>query len=171
MSGHTRVRVIVPLVAVTAALLTGSATSSAAPPQGCVVLDDLSETIVDGTENELGGPFPSVGDSGTYLDRLHDRSGNQVGTVYGLINVPFALPDGDLVEHSDERIDLPDGSVEAAGLFNVTQADGHKAWQFLPLVGTSGRYRGMVGKRHFQILEFRHSLNARIEMCPATGTP
>lgn len=153
--------------AVTLALAAGSgAPSSAAQRDGCVAVDNLSETIVDGTENELGGPFPSVGDSGTYLDRLYDPAGKLAGTVYGLISVPYKLPNGDLIEHADERITLPDGTFEAAGLFNVTQAE-QKVWQFLPLVGTGGRYQGMVGKRYFQILEFRHSLNARVEMCPA----
>ncbi|WP_103337399.1 allene oxide cyclase barrel-like domain-containing protein [Amycolatopsis sp. CA-126428] len=169
------VRRIVPPVLLSAALTLAAASGvpgSAAPQvsEGCVVIDNLSETIVDGTENELGGPFPSVGDSGTYLDRLYDPAGKPAGTVYGLINVPFALPGGDLIEHSDERIELPEGTIEAAGLFNVTQAE-RKVWQFLPLVGTGGRYQGMVGKRHFQILEFRHSLNARIEMCPAGKAP
>jgi hypothetical protein len=143
---------------------------AADPPQGCVVLDNLSEEIVGGTETEEGGPWPSVGDSGTYVDYLYDKDNKKIGTVFGEINVPFARPDGHLMEWAHERIELVGGAIEVQGMFDVTRAESEHTWEFGPAVGVSGGYREKVGRRYFRIVEFRKKLDAKIELCPA-GAP
>jgi hypothetical protein len=165
--------VLVVIAAGTASCATASSASTVAqlaaqPPPGCVVLDNLTEKIVGGTETEVGGPWPSVGDSGTYVDYLYDPDGKQVGTIYGKIAVLYARPDGHLMQWADERIELAGGVIEVQGIFDVTQAE-TGTWEYGPAVGTSGGYKEKVGKRWFQIVEFRKRLNAKIELCPVTA--
>ncbi|MEV6802722.1 hypothetical protein AB0M91_30930 [Micromonospora rifamycinica] len=135
------------------------------PPSGCVVLDNLTERIIGGTQTELGGEFPSVGDSGTYLDYLYDSSGRQVATVFGEVSVLYQRPDGHIMEWARESIELEGGTVTAQGIFDVTEAR-TGVWASAPAIGTSGKFREKVGSRWFQIVEFGSRLNARIELCP-----
>lgn len=137
------------------------------PAPSCLSMQNLSEKIIDGSERDLGGPYPfSVGGSSTYLDRLYDAGGAQVATVYGKANVPMKLANGDMVEYSDERVEFADGVVETEGFYDITQA-GAGVWQYLPAVGISGRYKDMLGKRHFRITKLGASLSGWIELCPA----
>ncbi|MFI9161985.1 allene oxide cyclase barrel-like domain-containing protein [Kitasatospora aureofaciens] len=159
----------------TAAVLLGPAGTDAAaagpaeqaPAQACLTMKDMTETIVDGSVRDLGGPYPhSVGGSSTYLDHLFDPAGKKVATLYGKANVPMTLSNGDMAEFSDERIEFSDGVIETAGFYDITNAE-TGTWQYLPAIGVEGRYRGMVGKRHFQITTMGKSLNGWIELCPA----
>lgn len=163
------------IAATTVSCATASASSEAAklaadPPEGCVVLDNLKEEIVGGTETEEGGKWPSVGNSGTYIDYLYDENGKKIATVFGEVNVLYKRPDGHLMEWAHERIELDGGVIEAQGIFDVTRADKQHTWEFAPAVGISGGYKEKVGRRYFQIVEFRKKLNAKIELCPV-GAP
>lgn len=138
--------------------------------KGCITLEGLKEEIVDGSMRDLGGPYPyNVGGSATYFDYLNDADGKRIATLYGRANIPSRLDNGDMAEYSDERIEFSDGAVEAQGIYNITRAE-KGAWQYLPVVGVEGRYRGMLGKRHFQITKMGKSLNGRIELCPAKSS-
>jgi hypothetical protein len=145
----------------------GAARAQPAAAPACVTVKDMSETIVDGSERDLGGPYPfSIGGSSTYLDRLYTSTGAQTATVYGKANVPMRLGNGDLAEYSDELIEFADGDLEAAGFYDITQA-AKGVWQYLPAVGISGRYKDMLGERHFRITKLGATLSAWIELCPA----
>jgi hypothetical protein len=147
----------------------GVPVSGQAPTVGCLTLTNMTEEIVDGSVNNLGGPDPypfSVGGSATYLDRLYDSAGTKVATLYGKANIPMRLANGNMVEYSDERIEFADGVLETAGFYDITQGE-KGIWQYLPAVGISGRYQDMLGKRHFQITKLGKSLNGWIELCPA----
>ncbi|MEY9946415.1 hypothetical protein [Kitasatospora sp. GAS1066B] len=159
----------------TAAVLVGptsidaAAAGAAAPAPGqtCITMKDMTETILDGSVRDLGGPYPhSIGGSSTYLDYLYDSTGKKVATLYGKANVPLTLPGGDLAEFSDERIEFSDGVIETTGFYDITQAE-TGSWQYLPVIGVEGKYQGMIGKRHFQITKMGKSLNGWIELCPA----
>jgi hypothetical protein len=153
--------------AVDVSAATRPARHTAAATSACVTMRGMSETIVDGSVRDLGGPYPrSVGGSSTYLDHLYDSTGRQVATVYGKANVPMRLAGGDLAEYSDERIEFSDGVLETQGFYDITRAE-KGVWQYLPAVGVEGRYRGMVGKRHFKITKLGKSLVGRLELCPA----
>ncbi|MFB4308120.1 hypothetical protein [Actinomadura sp. GTD37] len=150
----------------TAACGTNSAAAVASDPApGCNVMDHLEEKIVAFSLNELGGPYPSLHDSATYQTRLYDSSGKQIATVYGKANIADRLPNGDLLEYSEETIELPAGTIESQGIYNVTQGQAHK-WQFMPAIGTKGAYKGKMGKRSFKILKDGELLDAKIEVCP-----
>ncbi|WP_190143929.1 allene oxide cyclase barrel-like domain-containing protein [Streptomyces glebosus] len=137
---------------------------------GCVAMKGLKEEILDGSMRDLGGRYPyNVGGSATYFDRLTDADGKRIATVYGRANIPSRLENGDMAEYSDERIEFSDGAVEAQGIYDITKAE-KGAWQYLPVVGIEGRYRGMLGKRHFQITKMGKSLNGWIELCPAKSS-
>ena len=107
-----------------------------------------------------------MGDSATYLTHLYDSDGKQVGTVEGKANIPYTLPNGDVLEYSEERITLPGGVIETQGFYNLTQGLA-KVWQFLPAIGVSGGYEGKLGKREFQIVKKGADLNVKISLCPA----
>ncbi|MTD58855.1 allene oxide cyclase barrel-like domain-containing protein [Amycolatopsis pithecellobii] len=171
----SRARAIVAAVACAAVLCAdqvagiaqGAEPAPTPPAPGCLQLTGMSEKIIDGSIRDLGGPYlSSVGGSSTYLDHLYDASGAEVATVYGKANVPMKLDNGDVIEYSDERIEFADGVLEAAGFYNITQA-GRGEWQFLPAIGVSGRYRDLLGKRHFRITKLGESLSGWIELCPA----
>lgn len=135
--------------------------------KGCIAMKGLKEEIVDGSMRDLGGRYPyNVGGSATYFDRLTNADGKKTATVYGRANVPSRLENGDMAEYSDERIEFSDGAIEAQGIYDITKAE-KGDWQYLPVIGVEGRYRGMLGKRYFQITKMGKSLNGWIELCPA----
>jgi hypothetical protein len=147
------------VVALAAGAVSCSSPAAAEPAPGCNVLDNLTEKIISVSLNEIGGPYPAVGDSAVYLTRFYDPAGKLVGTVYGKANIPFKNPDGHVMEYSEERI------VETEGFYDITKGIAGE-WQFLPALGTSGGYRDKLGKRSFQILKPNALLNAKIELCP-----
>jgi hypothetical protein len=143
----------------------GGAAPLAAPEPGCNVYDKLTEKIVAYSLNELAGPYPAVGDSATYLTRLYDSDGKQIGTVEGKANIHGNLPGGDVLEYSEEHITLPGGTIDTEGLYNLTKGLAQE-WQFLPAIGTGGAYRNKLGRRSFQIVKAGADLNVKIELCP-----
>ncbi|MFF9351706.1 hypothetical protein [Streptomyces sp. NPDC014734] len=145
----------------------GTAHQTSGRAKDCIVMKGLKEEIVDGSMRDLGGRYPyNIGGSATYFDHLTDADGKRIATVYGKAEIPSRLDNGDMAEHSDERIEFADGAVEAQGIYDITRAE-KGAWQYLPVIGIEGRYRGMIGKRHFQITKMGKSLNGWIELCPA----
>jgi hypothetical protein len=153
------------VVALAAGAVSCSSPAAAEPAPGCNVLDNLTEKIISVSLNEIGGPYPAVGDSAVYLTRFYDPAGKLVGTVYGKANIPFKNPDGHVMEYSEERIELDGGVVETEGFYDITNGIAGE-WQFLPALGTSGGYRDKLGKRSFRILKPNALLNAKIELCP-----
>jgi hypothetical protein len=180
MAVGTRKRAFLAVLAAAAVILCVSAVRGAgtgsdgaaaqggvAPAKSCITMKGLKEDMIDGSVRDLGGKYPyNVGGSATYFDYLKDAHGKRLATVYGSANVPSRLENGDMAEYSDERIEFSDGAVEAQGIYNITEAE-KGAWQYLPVVGTEGKYRGMIGKRHFQITKMGVALKGWIELCPA----
>ncbi|QMU71580.1 hypothetical protein [Streptacidiphilus sp. P02-A3a] len=144
-----------------------------APAQGCITMKGMTEGIIDGSVQDLGGPYPeSIGGSSTYLDYLYDSSGKKVATVYGKANVSLRLKNGDLAEYSDEQIEFADGVIQTQGFYDITAAAKKGTWEYLPAIGVSGRYQGMVGQRHFEITQLGKSLNGWIQLClPGATAP
>jgi len=136
------------------------------PPPGCDIFNNLTEEIASVSYTNVGGKFPSVGDSATYLDYLIDSHHKLVGTVFGELTVMYRKSNGDKIELGHETIKLPGGDVEVQGLFDVTRADKH-IWVYGPAIGVSGGFRGKLGKRWFKIIKVGRLLKARLELCPA----
>lgn len=142
-----------------------AATSATSPPaRGCDIFKNLTEKFESESEDTAFGPYPSVGDSSAYITYLFDSKGTKIGTVYGESNVSYRQPDGDIIEYTGETIDLPGGTVKTAGFFDINK--GLKGiWEYLPVLGVSGIYRGKLGRRSFQIVKPGILLNAEIELC------
>ncbi|MTD58853.1 allene oxide cyclase barrel-like domain-containing protein [Amycolatopsis pithecellobii] len=129
---------------------------------GCVVLDGLREQSIGQVNNTLGGPYPAIGDSATYVHQLHDHGGNQVATIHGKTNVRLRMADGGLLEFFDERIEFGDGTVLAQGYYERGAGA-----QFLPLIGTAGVFRDKLGRRTFEPLDAAGSATTTFTLCPA----
>ncbi len=158
------------LAVVLLGVLSSCATSAASPADtqpspGCNIYDNLTEHIAGTSANLEFGAYPAVGDSTTYITHLYNAAGQQVGTVTGKANIPFTRPNGDIMEYSEETIELPGGTIDTQGFYDITKGLAG-AWLFIPAVGTGGGYKGKLGKRSFQITKVGESLNARIEVCP-----
>jgi len=142
-----------------------SVEEAGAPSPGCNLYDHLTEKITSLSLNELGGKYPSLGDSATYVTYLYYADGKKMGTVYGKANVPATLPNGDLLEYSEEVIQLDGGTIDSQGLYDITKGFAGE-WQFLPAIGSSGAFKDKLGRRSFHIIKVGESLDASIEVCP-----
>jgi hypothetical protein len=152
-----------------AAVVLGTTACAAQPAQdlpGCVVLDNLRERVVGQVVNPMGGPYPSIGDSATYVHQLYDADGSRVATVYGESNVRLRLADGGLLEYVDETIDFDDGTVRSQGYYELGDAAGTSD-QYLPVIGTDGVFRDKLGRRPFVPLAAGQSGTTSLSLCPA----
>ena len=159
-------------LAMSAACASPSSVASLAadPPKGCMTLDNLREQVMGGTQRELTGTFPSLGDSGSYLDYIYDSSGQKVGTVFGLLNVPnIPAKPGHVVMWAHETIEFGGGTIEVQGIYDITDSE-DGIWQYGPAIGISGGFREKVGKRWFKAAQTKGTeaawLDVKIELCP-----
>jgi hypothetical protein len=91
-----------------------------------------------------------VGTSVVFKDQLFDSEGNEFGTAEGLSVVYADAADGTMRQICHAVDHLPDGTISWSGDYSV-EALGEE--MSVPAVGTSGRYRGMTGRRYFQFVE------------------
>jgi hypothetical protein len=159
-----------PVVALTAAAVLVAAGGCAGPAAqdlpGCVILDNLREQAVGQVTSELGGPYPSIGDSSTYVHSLYGADGAAVATVYGKTNVRLRMADGGLLEYVDEQIRFGDGTVQSQGYYEVGAAAGAQG-QFLPMIGADGVFRDKLGRRTFRPLTAGQTATTTVKLCPA----
>jgi hypothetical protein len=163
-----RAWVVALLGAVVVLFATTSCAGQAMPQDlpGCVVLDHMGEQAVGEVVSTLGGSYPSVGDSATYVHRLYDASGATAATVYGKSNVRLRMVDGDLLENVDEQIRFADGTVQAQGYYELGAAARGRD-QFLPMIGTDGVFRDKLGRRTFHPLTAGQTADTAVKLCPA----
>ena len=157
-------RSIVTLVASMRREANGSVSaSSGLSATGCIFLDDL---IVEATPLTKVPDAPKADITGDYMSKVFDSSGDQIATVTeGRIHILGERPvDGHLMDHATEEIAFADGNVHAEGIFDLTKMmEGE--WQGLPLMGTSGRYCGMIGVEIFQAIELPVKFHEKIILC------
>jgi len=128
--------------------------------------------IVEATPLVAVPEAPEAGITGDYMSKVLDSAGTQIATVTGgRIHILGERPsDGHLMDHAKEDIALADGTIHAEGVFDLNiLMDG--GWQGLPLVGTSGRYRGMIGVEIFQAIELPVRFHEKIIMCSYRDLP
>src|SRR5215475_11361771 len=112
---------VVLLGAVSACATAVASPADSQPSPGCNIYDNLTEHIEGTSANQEFGAYPAVGDSTTYITYLYAAGGQQVGTVTGRANIPYARPDGDIMEWTEETIALPGGTIETQGLYDITK--------------------------------------------------
>lgn len=165
-SRHTRTAtaLVTVLLAVGSAACAGH--GSAADLPGCVVLDHLSEHVVGTATSTLGGPYPSVGDSATRVALLYDAGHTAAATVYGKSHVRLRRPDGHLLAYADDKIEFRDGTVQAQGFYDLTDRSAGRS-QFIPAIGTTGSFRGKLGRIAYRPARPGGDPAVVIAMCPA----
>ncbi|MFI9161987.1 allene oxide cyclase barrel-like domain-containing protein [Kitasatospora aureofaciens] len=142
--------------------------SQSAAPQdrpGCVSLKGLREEQLGEVAGPLDGASPAPGDSGVYLRRLYGAGTEPVATVYGKGGVQQRLSDGHLLAYADERIEFADGTVQARGFYDLTDAAAGAA-QYIPTIGSTGVFRDKAGRITFRAVRPGREFSAEIEMCP-----
>jgi hypothetical protein len=97
-----------------------------------------------------------IGDYGTYEDDLIDADGQKIGTLSGKVEVLYQRPSDDhVICWYREEIRLPDGTALFDGAMDFTAAIHGELMRGL-IVGTGGRYQGMIGIREVR------SVNAKL---------
>ncbi len=99
------------------------------------------------------GDYASVkiGDSGTYFDHLIDADGQKVGEVFGRAEAVYRREsDGHFFSWYREEITLPDGTALYEGPLDTTAAIAGGVVR-APIVGTGGRYEGLLGLREVRV--------------------
>jgi Allene oxide cyclase barrel like domain len=100
-----------------------------------------------------GGDYSSVqiGSHGTYRDDLIDERGEKIGTVFGYAEAVYRRPsDGHVFSWYHEEITLPDGTAVYDGPLDTTLAR-QGGLTRVPIVGTGGRYEGLLGTREIKV--------------------
>ena len=148
-----------------------SAAGATVEPHDCEIHNNLTETIV---EKHYTFPDPSnppqnsrlqVGHEVYFKAELRDRQGNWVATSKGHSHVPYRDDNVDVIlQNAQETITLRDGVIRTSGVYSVTP-NNYNEWNSIPAVGISGRYKGMIGARTFQITALGASLNASLYLC------
>ncbi|MET8701893.1 hypothetical protein ACFVUH_22180 [Kitasatospora sp. NPDC058032] len=141
-----------------ALVLAGPGVASAASPtgelasRGCVVFENLTDTVVALEMHDQGSPAIEVGDGATVHDVLTDAEGRSVGSLTGEMSIVFARQsDQHFIGYYREEIQLPGGSVRTAGLVDIAGSTAGVP-QTVAAFGTSGRYRGKLGTRTYQLV-------------------
>ncbi|MFF9587558.1 hypothetical protein [Streptomyces achromogenes] len=113
----------------------------------------------------LGGPYPSIGDSMTRVARLYGTGPTAAATVYGKSHVRLRQPDGHLLAYADDRIEFREGTVQAQGFYDLTDRSAGKTW-FIPTIGTTGSFRGKLGRITYRPARPGGDEAVVITMCP-----
>jgi hypothetical protein len=151
-------------VAVAASGCESPGPAAAAPSPGCAVWQGLTEKVLGTTVNELGGPYPSQGNSSAYVAELYGADGAKVGSIAGRTDISRRLLDGRLQEHAVETIELPGGVITAQGVYDAAaKLAGDRVRT--GLVGTAGGYLGHLGDRYARATAGGES-RVDLELCP-----
>ncbi|MEY9946413.1 hypothetical protein [Kitasatospora sp. GAS1066B] len=147
---------------------TVSCGSRAAEPQarpGCITMKNLREQQIGEVAGPLGGSTPGVGDSGVYLRELYDGGTSPAATVYGAGGVQLRQSDGHLLAYADEQIVFDDGTVQAQGFYDLTDATAGGS-QYIPTIGATGVFHNKAGRLTFRTVQPGREFSAEIQMCP-----
>ncbi|MGW0604790.1 allene oxide cyclase barrel-like domain-containing protein [Streptomyces sp. NPDC002640] len=121
----------------------------AAGGQDFVLWEDLTEHV-DLDYRFANPPVHGPGDWDTYDSTFVTADGEHVGSLKGTGRILYERSaDAHLMMYYREEITFPDGTAQTAGWVDGTAILGG-AWQRFPIVGTGGRYEGMIGLRSFQ---------------------
>ncbi len=141
----------------------GRSTPEALP--GCVVLDNLTEQFTATVQSQLASaPSGGIGDSSVSVGRLYSTATS--AKVYGENYVRMRLSDGHLLGYANDLIEFGDGTVQAQGFYDLTNADAGQQ-EFIPTIGTTGVFRNKLGRFTFRTEQAGKQFSASIEMCPA----
>lgn len=137
-----RARVLVPvtLLALTTALAWPHVATASSGPATL----HITEKVVKFTQLDLGKHGPSQGDTFTYTLQLMDAKGRHVGTGGGTATsvAPKAGTLG-LVELTG-TYNVGGDQITIAGFYDFNETSGT-----IPIVGGTGRYRGVTGQVDF----------------------
>lgn len=92
----------------------------------------------------------TYGASVTFHSELFDSEGNHVGASDGIVAVYADPDDGHVRQVATATDTFADGAVTWSGTYPMFPTRVSRA---LPAIGTSGRYLGRHGMRHFQLIE------------------
>jgi Allene oxide cyclase barrel like domain len=91
-----------------------------------------------------------IGTHCSFYDEIFDAEGNQIGTAQGIAVVFADADSGELKQVVSATDHLADGTICWTGTYPMYPVTtDHEVLA----VGTSGQYRGMIGKRYFQFQE------------------
>lgn len=118
-----------------------------------IVIDNVTEKTVH--YNYIGHneplPIQEVGESIVYFDEIYDATGATVGHTVGMVVATHVAPNGHLMTHYEEAIELPEGTLQSSGTIDRQEmlAGG---WARFPVVGTGGKFLGLSGVREWQLI-------------------
>lgn len=132
-----------------------------------IVIDNITERTVK--FNYIGElqplPINKVGDSIVYFDEIYDADGATIGGVVGMVVATHVLPNGHLMTHYEEAIELPDGTLRGSGSQD-RQLVLAGEWMRFPVVGTGGKFLGLTGIREWAVTrpvaDLNHNLTGEV---------
>jgi len=96
-----------------------------------------------------------IGTLGTYFDHLIDADGQKIGELFGRAEAIYKREsDGHLFNWYHEEITLEDGTALYDGPLDTTEARKGGITR-LPIIGTGGRYEGLLGVRELRVTNAR----------------
>jgi hypothetical protein len=138
---------------------------------GCVSRTDMVEKAFIVKRQDRTLPGTSSGDIATFRDDLYNSDGRRIGVSKGTA-LMYILPT-DILQMIDGYDIYGDGVVYVAGASSITAALRGEIVT-ISATGVSGRYRGKVGVRTFQLIgqEPDHNVyRSSLTVCPPTPPP
>ena len=134
-------------------------------PSGLIVIGPLTEVTTE-LKTDADPDAPKIGDYGTYQDDLIDADGNKIGEVFGRAEAVYIRPsDGHSFAWYIEDITLPDGTASYEGPLDTTLARTGTPVR-VPIVGTGGRYAGLLGTREVTIVNSKLYVDVKFVFFP-----
>lgn len=132
---------------------------------GCLVMENLTETVVDMNYQDVPPAGPSVGDVGVFKDHLTDSRGRLIATEEGVgYDAEVRASDGHLLGWYSETITLKGGTLRTFGQVDINaMLSGSTA--SIHVVGVGGRYFAMTGIREWDVLS-QQLATSKITLCP-----
>jgi hypothetical protein len=118
-----------------------------------ILLEDMTEKTVQYSYIGKHDPLPiqQVGDAITYFDEIYNADGETIGRAVGLVTATHLAPNGHLMTHYEDAVELPEGTLRSSGAVDRQEMLEGACIKFA-VVGTSGKFLGLSGLREWQLI-------------------
>jgi hypothetical protein len=118
-----------------------------------ILIEGITEKTVHynyiGEQDPL--PIQKVGDAITYFDEIYNADGETIGHAVGLVTATHLAPNGHLMTHYEDAVELPDGTLRSSGTVD-RQEMLEGAHIHFAAIGTGGKFLGLTGLREWQLI-------------------
>jgi hypothetical protein len=158
-----RVAAVIALAGVVVAALPATASTATPGRSRCIVMDNLTEKVLEAGLRDTPPEGYSPGDVGWYKNQLISPRGKVLADVEGTSDIIYVDEDN-LWTIMDNTDTFADGAIRSNGITDATRLLANE-WVSVPAVGVSGRYAGKTGTRSFVRTATEGIYDSKIRLC------